>query len=58
VSLCPNYCECGSCKHGRKLCEDCRECANEYSRESAQTAHEQSVARQKNKLRPIARVPR
>jgi hypothetical protein len=57
VSLCPNYCECRSCKHGVKVCEGyeygtgCRECQAEQERRLHQTEHEASVKRQRAKIK-------
>jgi len=57
MSLCPNYCDCGACKHGKKFCSvsECWECLAEYTRAMAQIQHEESVKRQKAKLKPLER---
>jgi hypothetical protein len=53
MSLCPNYCECEPCPHGYKLCDGgiCRECEAIYQRKLHQKAHEESVRRQKMKIK-------
>jgi len=51
MSLCPNYCDCRTCKHGEKLCEDCGECRIEQERRRHQQEHEASVKRQRAKIK-------
>jgi len=55
VSLCPDYCECKPCRHGIASCSyiPCRECAAEAALRLQQDAHEDSVRRQRNRLRPM-----
>lgn len=52
MSLCPNFCECEPCKHGVKLCSmDCRDCFQDKLKVIRQEEHEESVRKQKLKLR-------
>lgn len=55
MSLCPNYCECKSCEHGIKACDvtGCWDCRAIYMRAMAQHQHEESVRRQKAKLKVL-----
>ncbi len=57
MSLCPNYCECRTCKHGVKVCEEyeygtgCTECREERERKQHQVEHEASVKRQRARIK-------
>ena len=53
MSLCPYYCDCRSCRHGVKNCEDCPDCIDEGQRERRQLEHNRSIQRQRAKLRIV-----
>jgi hypothetical protein len=55
MSLCPNYCECDVCKHGWKVCEDCSGCEEEALLARNQIQHEDSVRRQRARLKLMSR---
>lgn len=53
MSLCPRYCDCRTCKHGAKLCDFCDKCAAQFERDRRQNIHEESVRKQKSRLRKL-----